>query len=589
MARYDSSSDTEISRLRIVGVLWLVLTALFIVRLFYLQTVQHGKYTLQAAGARDLNQVIRAARGQIYGHDARAGQDTTYPIALNRDKFTLISDNRKVKDTAAVAHVVAQYIPDHPDLEQQLVQKMSQAGRAYQPLVKDVAPEIVDALRKSFQDEKVEGLYFDREPARLYPERGLLGQVSGFVSPDTTGGIVGKYGLEGYFDEQLRGKDGFVKTEKDPFGGWIPVADRSFEGAINGDDIIITIDRVVQLRLCEALERGVAKHHAKSASGIIMDPKTGRIIAMCNVPNFDPNQFQKVEHIGDYNNNAIFRAYEPGSVFKAFTMASALDAGAVNPNTTYVDKGTVRLDGFTIHNAADKVWGTQTMTAVIRESLNTGTVYASGVLGADKFKTYMEKFGFGKRTGIELKVEEDGNVKSLSKKGSVYLATASFGQGLTTTPLQLVTGFAALANKGVLMKPQIIFGWKKADGTSQENKPTVVAHVVSEKSAAQITEMMRTVVDEGHGKAASVLGYSMAGKTGTAQIVGNNGKYLDETVNNHTFIGYGPIADPRFVMLILYEAPQARFAETTAVPTFGEVAKFLLEYLGVPPDRPNKP
>ncbi len=583
MSRIQNTRDGERSRMRIVGIIWIGIAGIFVVRLFFLQTVDHKKYSDQAAGARTLNQIIRAERGQIYGHDARTGQDATYPIALNRDKFTLISDNRKIKDTAGVAKIIAQLFSDQPNLESELVQKLSQSTRAYQPLVKDIKQEIVDALRALIASEKIEGLYFDRESARLYPEHELLGQISGFVVPNDAGMISGKYGIEGFFDTRLRGTDGFVKTEKDPFGGWIPVADRAFADAKDGDAVILTIDRIIQLKLCDALIRGVAKFGAKSGSGIIMDPKTGAIFAMCNVPQFDPNEFQKVKNQTDYNNNAIFRAYEPGSVFKAFTMSAALDAGVVTPDTTYVDPGIIRLAGFTIHNAADKSWGKQTMSAVIRESLNTGTVFASGLLGLEKFKKYVEAYGFGKNSGIELKTEENGTIKSLAKKGVIFMATASFGQGITTTPLQLITGYAAIANKGVLLQPHVVYGWKKFDGTSELTESRVVRRVVSEHAAAQITEMMRAVVDEGHGKLARVPGYSIAGKTGTAQIPG---KYSDANANNHTFVGFGPTSDPKFVMLILYEEPHARFAESTAVPTFGEVAKFLVEYLGIQPDKP---
>ena len=586
MARYSLHSEIGTQRLRTVGVCWLLVTGLFIVRLLYLETVQHARYTSQASGARTLHQSIRAKRGEIFAHDARAGQETLYPIAINQDKFLLVSDNRKVKDTVHAAHVIASSSGIEGVDEVVLLQKLSVAGRAYQPLLKDVRVENMESMTAQMERENVAGLYFDREPARFYPERELLAHISGFIGKDTAGAAVGRYGVEGYFDEQLRGVDGFVRTEKDPFGGWIPVADREFKAATDGSDLIVTVDRVIQLRLCDALAQGVKKYEARSGSGIIMDPHTGAILAMCNVPTFDPNEYQKVGDPSVYNNDALFRAFEPGSVFKAFTMSAALDAGVVSPDTTYVDAGFVKRDGFTIRNAANKIWGTETMTNVIKESINTGTVFAADLLGIDRFKTYVENFGFGAKTGVELKTEEKGIIKSLRKKGSVYIATASFGQGITVTPMQLIQGYGAIANKGVMMKPYITYAWRDAAAQVTVTKPTEIRRVISEKAAAQITEMMRAVVDEAHGKLARVPGYSIAGKTGTAQIVGNKGKYEDASINNHTFVGYGPIANPRFVMLITYEAPHARFAESTAVPTFGEVAKFLLEYLGVSQDRP---
>lgn len=583
MARYIAQPHNDVDRLRTMAVVWLVIGALFIVRLFYIQVVQHKKYTNQASGARTLNQTIKAKRGEIFGHDVRQGQQSLYPFALNRDQLLLISDNRKISDVERTAAVVSTALSMSPEDTEKLKQNLGKKTRAYQMLVKDVKPEIADTLVEALDKENITGLYFDREPARLYPERELLSHVTGFVGRTEKGEPVGRYGLEAYFDERLRGKNGFVKTEKDPFGGWIPVADRAFEQAQDGDDLIITIDRTIQLKLCQALSDGIVKHSARSASGIVMDPKTGQILGMCNVPNFDPNEYQKVENPSVYNNSAIFTAYEPGSTFKLVTMASALDAGVVRPHTTFVDEGSVKRDTFTIRNAANKVWGTQTMTGVIKESINTGTVFAADRVGKDLFQGYVKKFGFGTKSGVELKIEETGNIKSLSKSGAVFLATASFGQGLTATSLQMIQSYAAIANGGVMMKPTILYAWRAQDGSTTYQKPEEVRRVVSKKSAEEMTEMLRVAVEDGHGRLARVPGYTVVGKTGTAQISGSGGKYTEDY--NHTFIGFAPMHDPRFVMLIKFEAPQAKYSESTAVPTFGEVAKFLVEYLGVNPDK----
>jgi cell division protein FtsI/penicillin-binding protein 2 len=265
-------------------------------------------------------------------------------------------------------------------------------------------------------------------------------------------------------------------------------------------------------------------------------------------------------------------------------MASALDAGVVRPNTTFVDTGNVKRDTFTIRNAANKVWGTQTMTGVIKESINTGTVFAADAVGKDLFQGYVKKFGFGMKSGVELKTEETGNIKSLSKSGGVFLATASFGQGLTATSLQMVEAYAAIANDGVMMKPTIVYAWRTKDGSTTYQKPDEIRRVVSKKSADEMTEMLRVAVEDGHGRLARVPGYTVVGKTGTAQISGAGGKYTEDY--NHTFVGFAPMNDPRFVMLIKFEAPNEKYSESTAVPTFGEVAKFLVEYLGINPDKP---
>ncbi|MCX6781283.1 MAG: penicillin-binding protein 2 [Candidatus Magasanikbacteria bacterium] len=585
MARYSPHADPEVKRLRIAGGFWLAVAGIFLVRLFIIQVLEHSEYVRQAGVSHNISQTIKAKRGQIYTRDARDGQQAVYPVALNRDQMVLISDNRKIVDGDRVAGIVATAASLSSEDTDILKQKLSQKSRAYQILLKDVKPEIADALTAELSKQDIDGIYFDRVPARYYPENELLGQVTGFMGKNSAGEAIGQYGIEGYFNVRLGGTNGYIKTERDPFGAWIPVADRDFTESHDGDDVILTIDRTIQLQLCNALQKGILEYFARSATGIIEDPKTGRILAMCNVPNFDPNNYRDVVSASVYNNNAIFTAFEPGSVFKLVTMTAAMNTGAVSPDTTYVDAGFVKRDKFTIRNAGNKAWGKQTMASVIRESINTGTVFAADAMGQDAFRKYVNEFGLGQKTGIELKTEETGNIKSLSRPGSVYLATASFGQGLTTTPIQLLQVYATIANGGVMMKPTIVYAWNKDNGTTDYNDPTTIRQVITKQTAAKATEMMRTVVEESHGHAAKVAGYTIVGKTGTAQIAGPGGKYTEEM--NHTFIGYGPANNPRFVMLIKYEAPKAVYAESTAVPTFGEVAKFLVEYLGIQPDKPG--
>lgn len=569
-------------RLRLIAVFWLLAGAFFIVRLLYLQTVRHTELQQAAIGARQIDEVIPARRGEIYARDARVGQENLVPLALNRDRLNIISDNRKITDLQHLLDLLLVNNIITASTTSSTLEKLADRARGYQPLAKDVKQDAVDSLRAALKAEKLDGITIESFPARFYPEGALTAHITGFLAQDEKGNPIGRYGIEGFFDARLHGQDGFVQSEVDPFGARIPLADKNFTPAQNGEDVVLTIDRALQFKLCDALDRGVREYGAKSATGIIMEPSTGYILAMCNVPSFDPNLYQKVTATGVYQNNATFMAYEPGSVFKIMTMAAGLDTGKVTPDTTYVDTGTVVRDNFPIRNAGNKSYGKQTMTGVIKESLNTGAVFVAEKLGREVFKKYVQLFGFGAKTGVELKVEETGILKSLDKKGASFLATGAFGQGLTATPIQLIQAFAVVANKGQLIKPTIVYAWKKSDGTWERPEIKKGPTVISTTAAAQITEMMRLVTEEGHGKAARVPGYSIGGKTGTAYIAGG-GKFIDAT--NHTFIGFGPLNDPRFVMLIKYEAPARKYAESTAVPTFGEVAKFLLEYLGVPPQK----
>lgn len=584
MARTAHLNSSQHTRLRLVAAAWLLLAGLYIVRLFYIQVVEHAKYDDAAKITRQLNTTIRAKRGEIFAGGARPDQNALTPLALNRDQLVLISDNRKISDPLEFANIIASSTNATPEDRAALVQKISDRTRAYQPLIKDISATALETVQAQMNERGLIGLFVDRLPARLYPENDLFSQTIGFLGRDDKAQPIGRYGIEGFYNTRLSGTDGFVKTERDPSGGWIPVADREFQAAVDGDDIILTFDRAIQLKLCDALQKGVAAYHASSATGAVMNPKTGEIWAMCSVPAFNPNEYQKAE-ARTYNNDFIWHAFEPGSVFKAVTMSSALDAGVVTPDTTFVDSGTLQRDGFTIRNAGNKAWGTQTMTGVIKESINTGTAFAAEKLGREKFAAYVKNFGFGKLTGVELKVEEDGNIKSIDKKCSSCLANNSFGQGLTVTPMQLLQAYATIANGGVMVQPTVVRAWRAVEGGATVwNEPKEIRRVISKKAAEQITEMLRVAVAEGHGKKAGVPGYSVAGKTGTGQIAGPNGKYIEGTFN-HTFAGFAPISNPRFVMVIKFERPQALYAESTAVPTFGAVAKFILEYLGVPHDQ----
>lgn len=262
-------------------------------------------------------------------------------------------------------------------------------------------------------------------------------------------------------------------------------------------------------------------------------------------------------------------------------MAAALDTGAVHPLTTFTDTGVEVIDGFRIKNAADKVYGLSTMTDVLAQSINTGAIYAARLVGSKTFADYVERFGFGRVTGIELDTEVTGTIENARKKNDIYLATSSFGQGITTTPMQLITAYAALANGGKLLKPTIVKKIVFPDGSQEDHVKEEIRQIVSPRTSAQISSMLTAVVSEGHAKKAGVKGYLIAGKTGTAQIAHEDGGYGEEY--NHTFIGYGPADDARFVMLVKFEKPNVSFAASTAVSTFGIVAQFLVNYLHISP------
>lgn len=433
---------------------------------------------------------------------------------------------------------------------------------------------------------KIDGIGFSESSFRFYPEKNIGSNILGFV------GYVGddqkgRYGLEEFFNQELTGTAGSIKVERDARGKPIIINDREYNKANDGSDLILTIDRSIQFTACQKLNEAVARHGADGGSVIILEPKTGAVLAMCSNPDYDGNNYKDVKDIKIFTNPAIFSQYEPGSIFKVLTMAMALDQEKVTPQTTYEDTGQVIIAKYKIENSDHKSNGVQTMTEVLEKSLNTGAIFAMRSIGPNLFADYVKKFGFGEKTGIELEGESKGDIKNLNKNsvGELYAATASFGQGIAVTPIQMVSAFLALANNGVMMKPYIVKEIVNPDGTKVETQPTVIGRIISEKAATLLGGMMVNVVENGHGKKAGVKGYYVAGKTGTAQVPDKKGGY-QAGAHIGSFAGFAPADDPKFVMLVRIDQPRdVEWAESSAAPLFGELAEYMLNYWQVPKER----
>jgi cell division protein FtsI/penicillin-binding protein 2 len=341
---------------------------------------------------------------------------------------------------------------------------------------------------------------------------------------------------------------------------------------------------------CQKLQEAVKKHGATGGSVIVVNPQTGALIAMCSVPEFNPNDYQAVSNISVYNNPALLYQYEPGSVFKSITMAAALDQGKVTPSTTYKDSGEITITGWPkpIRNSDFSTHGGHgvvDMNTVLEFSLNTGAIFAMRQVGPSVFTDYVRNFGFGEKTGIELGAESSGNISNLLQKRvpEIDVSTAAFGQGIAATPLQMVMAYQAIANGGVLMKPYVV----KAivhNGQREDTTPTQVRRVISAKTAQTVSAMLVNVVELGHAKRAYINGYYIGGKTGTAQIP-TKGGYLTNQYY-HTFVGIAPIDNPAFVMLTKIDDPKdVTYAEGSALPLWTDIAQFMLNYYQVPKSR----
>ena len=322
---------------------------------------------------------------------------------------------------------------------------------------------------------------------------------------------------------------------------------------------------------------------AKGGIIIIQDPTTGKILAMADNPSFDPNNYSDYQP-GLFLNKSIQEVFEPGSSYKPITMAMGLDLGKVTPQTTFTDVGFIKAAEYTIKNYSDKVFGTQTMSQVLEKSINTGAMYVENTIGDENFLNYSINTGFGQRTGIDLPGEVNGDITNLYSKRKINYLTASFGQGIAVTPIQLINAYSAIANGGKLMKPYIVEKIIKEGGGEMVTKPEIMSIPFSEKTSNKLKTMLVGVVDNGFDKA-RINGYDIAGKTGTAQIPDGKGGY-EEKEFIHDFLGFAPAYDPKFVILIKMERPKGiQFAADRLSPTFREVAQFLINYYKIPPTR----
>ncbi len=557
--------------------------AVIALRLFVLQVLDHDSYVALASGQHEIFKELFPSRGDILIHDMKDG--SLVPVATVQQVSAVYADPRKVEDAIGTADKLAALFRFDAEKAKALAIRLSVRTDPYEPIMREVKEDKLAELVAL----KLPGVHYLREEGRLYPESGLGGQVTGFVGSSEDGTMTGKYGIEGYFNQELTGTPGFLRSERDIAGRLIAVGNHSIEPAIDGSDVVLTIDRTIQYQVCTKLKEAVLKHGADGGSVIVMEPKSGKILAMCGAPDFEPGNYRNAPSTESFNNPAIFDAYEPGSIFKALTMAAAIDAGAVTPTSMFTDTGEVMVSGWPrpLRNAENKVYGLIDMTAVLEDSVNTGMVYSMREMGMETFVGYVRNFGFGVRTGLEIETESSGTIAALDIGQEIYAATASFGQGITVTPIQMVAAYGAIANGGILMKPYVVEDVVAPDGTHAPRSPQEMRRVLQPKTASLVGAMLVSVIENGHGKRAGVSGYYIGGKTGTAQVARSDGLGydLDNTVGS--FAGFGPVNDPRFAMIVRIDNPRdVIWAESTAAPLFGDIAKFLLQYFEVPPERP---
>lgn len=556
----------------LTGVLSLVAVVIG-VRFVYLQIFERERFVALAEEQHVTSQSLLAERGEIALRDG----DGIYPAAVNREYKLAYAVPKLIDDPKAVALTVSTILGlDEAAVRERLMDRHD----PFEILKKRISSEEEQRLKEL----NIKGVSFLPEVYRFYPAASLASKTLGFVGPGDAGEI-GIYGVEASWNSELAGQNGHVSQERDAAGRWIALSERDHVEPKDGKSLVLTLDRVVQYEVEKILREANELYRAESSSAIVMEPKTGKIVAMATIPDFNPNEYGKTEDLSRFMNQAISIPYEPGSIMKPITMALGIDAGKVAPTSEYVDTGSVAEAGYVIKNAEGKTYGRSSMTKVLEESINTGMIFVERLVGNEAFRDGLKRFGFGAKTGIRLPAEQGGSLRNLDNlKGNLQFYTASFGQGITATPLQLAAAYGALANGGVLMQPQIVDRIIGAGGESEMVTPREVRRVISQGASEQIGDMLRSVVVHGHGKRADVPGYLVVGKTGTAQVAKKGEKGYEDGLTIGSFAGYAPLNDPQFVVLVKFDNPKdVEWAESSAAPTFGKIMQFLLTYKRIQP------
>ncbi|MEA2097849.1 MAG: penicillin-binding protein 2 [Patescibacteria group bacterium] len=570
---FDSKNDF-ISRVYVLISLVVIVFFVVFFRLFQIQIIKHDFYKALAQDQHEFFQKTIPKRGEIFIKDLYS--EKLYPLAVNKELNIVYAVPKDIEDKKEVSSRLSRVL----DIEQEKVfDIINKENDPYEVIKNKVIADVAEKVR----NENIIGIGIRAENVRYYPGNSLASNVVGFFGYKGNK-KAGQYGIEEYYNDRLKGVMGFLEIEKDASGNWISFGLKSSQSPKDGDDVILTIDQTVQYISEKKIKEAVEKYGAKNGELIVMDPTSGAIIALAQYPNYNPNEYFKEEDMSIFLSSSVHNVYEPGSVQKPITLAIGIDLGKLGPNTTYEDRGSLKIDGWPISNSNGKANGKQTMIQVLEKSLNTGTVFAVNQVSKNDFYKYLKNFGFDCLTGIEITGETKGSLSNLKDKKDINYATASYGQGISVTPLAMLNAISSFANDGKLMKPHIVSEFVNVDGFSEKTESQVVRRVVSSRTANLISAMMVSVIKNGHAQQAKVKGYSFAGKTGTAQIPKKDGRGYEKDKTIHTFVGFGPMPDPKFSILVKLDEPQnASYAADTTAFVFRELSQELLNYYNISP------
>jgi cell division protein FtsI/penicillin-binding protein 2 len=567
-----------------VGIVFFVFLVI-IGRLFQIQILEYDIYKARADKKHQGKFTLVGDRGNIYFQNLKSGTD--FPVAINLITYDIGIDASLLSQNESNKVQIKEFIEQNfPDIDKaKLEEEFNKTDNKYYIFVKDVPEATVNPIK----DKKLRGLILEKKSTRYYPEKTLGSQVLGFVSKNDN---TGQYGVEKYYEDILRGEDGYANVEaKDRRGVWLLNTSIDKKDAVNGSNIVLTIDHTLQFKLEEVLAKLAQEYKTKVALGAIMDPKTGDILAMASNPTFDINEYNKVSDPKVYQNPLVSSRYDQGSIFKPITVGIGLDKGVITPNTTYDDKGKEIINASEISNWSNKTYGIQSMSYALENSLNLGMIFIQRKLGRDAFAAgIIDQFQIGNKTGIDLPGEVNNDISNLRKSAKdardIEYANISFGQSIPMTPIRMLTSFNSIVNEGKIVKPRIVKSIQSPDGDIKTFEPEIQGQSMSAESARQLSEMLVDVVEKGSAKPAAVEGYSIGGKTGTGQIL-VNGKYIKNGGPTYqSFIEFATLDNPKYTLLISLDTPQgSRFADGSVVPKMKEFNEFLLNYFAIPPDK----
>lgn len=556
-------------RMSVLGAFFAVFFSVICGKAVYLQVFRHSYLLSQAENQYEKSMVSRGRRGTIYDSDMRE-------LAVSIDVTSIVASPNRIKDPAGAAEALARIL----NIGEKTVYERLASNKQFAWIKRQVAPRETKEVRAL----GIDGIGFIPENSRFYPNTKLAAQVLGFTGVDGKG----LEGIEFYYDRILKGGSGESMILKDALGRGIAgeacIDKHKMLPYYNGKNIVLTIDRTIQYIAEKSLKSGVHASSASSGMAVVMDPRTGAVLALAHYPFFNPNAFQNFDR-HCWRNRAITDAFEPGSSMKIFCAAAALESGNCAPNTIfYCENGRYLVGEDYIHDTKKHGW--LTLHKIIKYSSNIGVVKVSEMIGPESLYHTLRAFGFGGKTGVDCPGETGGSLAPYERWSKIDTGTISFGHGISVSAIQLISAVSAIANDGILMKPYVVKEITDQYGKTVERfGPTTVRRAISVKTAQTVREMMKAVVEKGGtGVKAAVMGYTACGKTGTAQKIDSTGKYADDKYIP-SFIGFAPANAPRVAVLVVLDEPlDAYYGGDVAAPVFSNIARETLHYLEVPPE-----